>query len=108
MHYGPSRRIRFSPWLTLTIIALALTGCFQAAGDAILPSPVGLTAVPTLPNKSPTPFVTPISTDGFVPPTDDPIQIMTLTAQALVQPVDQTTPTENAPGNGPTQTVEVF
>jgi membrane-bound lytic murein transglycosylase D len=108
MHHGSSRRIRPSPWLTLVIITLILTGCFQAAGDAILPSPVGLTLVPTLPVESPTPFVTPISTDGFVAPTDDPVLIMTLTAQSVVPSVDQSTPTESAPGAEPTQTVEVF
>jgi LysM repeat protein len=60
-------------------MALTLSGCFQNAGDAIEPTPVGLTAIATRLVESPTPFVTPISTGGFVPPTIDPF-LLTETA----------------------------
>ncbi len=106
MRYGPSRRNRFRTWLTLAIIGFTVAGCFQTAGDAILPSPVGLTAIATLRPESPTPFVTAISTGGGVSPTTDPNQFLTLTAQSAVS-VDQTTPTVNGPAN-PTTSVEVF
>lgn len=72
MRIVASRRIRLSTWLFMLTLALALTGCFQNAGEAIAPTPVGLTAIATLRAETPTPFVTPISTGGFIPPTNDP------------------------------------
>jgi LysM repeat protein len=100
------RRIRLRTWLSLAILSVAVAGCFQTAGDAILnPSPVGLPTIATLQMETPTPFVTPISTIGFVPPTDDPNTFLTLTAIASF-PVDVTTPTDNFAGTTPT--LQVF
>ncbi len=111
MRNRPARRIRVSTWLTVAIISIAVAGCFQTAGDAILnPSPVGLTAIATLRMETPTSFVTPISTDGFVPPTDDPNTFLTLTALTPIPvettPVDVTSPTDTIADASPT--LQVF
>lgn len=66
-------------WLFFPLLALALTGCFQAAGDSVQPTPVSLTAIATLQMDAPTPFVTPLPAEGFVPPTDDPNSFLTAT-----------------------------
>ncbi len=79
MRDEPSRPILPGIGLVLAVMALTLSGCFQNAGDAIEPTPVGLTAIATRLVESPTPFVTPISTGGFVPPTIDPF-LLTETA----------------------------
>ncbi len=94
MRNGPSRRIRLSTLLSLAILSLVLTGCFQSAGEAIQPTPVSLPTLTTLPLESPTPFVTPLSTGGFATPTENLNLAMTLTALANQPPAE--TPTTGA------------
>jgi LysM repeat protein len=109
MRDEPLRRALPGIWLVLAVMAFTLSGCFQEAGDTIEPTPVGLTAIATLWIESPTPFVTPISTGGFVPPTTDPI-LLTETAAAFPSPSGpiETMPTDltgmpptNSEGNEP-------
>jgi LysM repeat protein len=68
MPIGLLRRVRPNNLIILATLALVLSGCFQTAGDAIFPTAISLTSIAA----SPTPFITPISTGGFIPPTDDP------------------------------------
>ncbi len=66
----------------LMTLAFILTGCFQSAGDGIVPTSVDLTAIAPL--QYTTPFVTPLSTGGFIPPTDDPNNLFTPTDIPIV------------------------
>ena len=68
MPIGPLRRVRPNNLIILVFLTLVLSGCFQTAGDAIFPTAISLTSIAA----SPTAFITPISTAGFIPPTDDP------------------------------------
>src|SRR5471030_2590847 len=82
-HFGAAPREKRKNWAALvafSVMALALTGCFQTANDQVAPSPVNLTQIAPLNNNQVTPFVTPLSTGGFAVPTDDPIL---LTASAI-------------------------
>ncbi len=72
MRNDSSRRVRYGTWFILAALAFVLSGCFQNAGEAIVPTPVDLTAIAP---KTPTPFVTPISTAGFVAPPTDASQV---------------------------------
>jgi LysM repeat protein len=92
MRIDASRRIQLGTWLSMLTLAFALSGCFQNAGEAIAPTPVGLTAIATLRAETPTPFVTPLSTGGFIPPTDD-LSITPTTLPPANEP-SQAAPTE--------------
>jgi LysM repeat protein len=104
MRIDASRRIQLGTWLSMLALAFALSGCFQNAGEAIAPTPVGLTAIATLRAETPTPFVTPLSTGGFIPPTDD-LSIPPTTLPANEPP--QSAPTETVPP-APSETPGVF
>src|SRR5207248_4151173 len=92
-------RVRPNNVLILAIAALVLSGCFQTAGDAIAPTAISLTTIAA----THTPFITPISTAGFVPPTDDP-NVPTLTP--LAPPTDiPPTATESQAVVPPTATI---
>jgi LysM repeat protein len=72
-------------WFLLTLI---LAGCFRSAGDSIEPTTVDLTAIaPTFP-PTPTlaPFITPISTGGFV--TEAPPDLPTQAPPTQAPPTD--------------------
>ncbi len=101
---GPSRRTWLGTSLKLTVIALVLAGCFQTAGDVIEPTLVNLTSIAPARAASPTPFVTPLSTGGFVLPTVDPNSLPTAT---LIAPTNPPPPTDNSAA-APTQTVAIF
>ncbi len=72
------RTVRFlARYAILCALAIGLTGCFQSAGVAIQPTLAELTASP-IPTIAPptsaitdTPFITPISTEGFLTPTEN-------------------------------------
>lgn len=64
---------RALPILAL-VLALTLTGCYQAANDTVAPTLVDLTSIAPVQAATPTPFVTPLPTGGFVAPTDIPAQ----------------------------------
>src|SRR5215831_1383404 len=64
---------RALPILAL-VLAFTLTGCYQAANDTVAPTLVDLTAIAPVQAATPTPFVTPLPTSGFVAPTDVPTQ----------------------------------
>src|SRR5258708_6961842 len=81
---------RALPILAL-VLALTLTGCYQAANDSVAPTLVDLTALAPVQQATPTAFVTPLPTNGFVAPTDVPNQAVT--------PTD--TPADNAPTSEP-------
>jgi LysM repeat protein len=102
MRTGP--RSRFRTWLALAITSFTLAGCFQTARDAIMPTPVGVSTIATLPVESPTPFVTPLPNGGFSTPTEDLNTLLTLTAAV---PPEASTPTGSAPVVFPSQTPEV-
>ncbi|MEP7284757.1 MAG: LysM peptidoglycan-binding domain-containing protein [Chloroflexota bacterium] len=94
MRKNPSRRSNLAAWLVFSSLALILTACFQAAGDSIEPSPVNLTSIAPLQE---TPFVTPLSTGGFVLPTDDPNSFLTPTPLAdTAEPPTAVAPTSEA------------
>jgi len=104
MRIGPSRRTWFGTSLKLAVIALVLAGCFQTAGDVIEPTLVNLTSIAPKSAASATPFVTPISTAGFVPPTINPNSLPTATQIAPTNP-----PSTDVPlAVEPTQTLAVF
>src|SRR5258707_122081 len=67
---------RALPILAL-VLALTLTGCYQAANDSVAPTLVDLTALAPVQPATPTAFVTPLPTSGFVAPTDVPNQDVT-------------------------------
>jgi LysM repeat protein len=76
-------------WLTIAILALTLSACFQSAGDMLVPTTVDLTSIASLQAPTMTPFVTPLPPEGFLTPTDDPNQLPT---EALPLPtIDQPT-----------------
>ncbi len=115
MRTDPSQRVRTGTWLILAVLAFALSGCFQNAGEAIVPTPVNLTAIAP---KSPTPFVTPISTAGFVaPPTETPVvgepanptetpvenAQPTLESTAIITPTELSSPALTTPTEQPAQ-----
>ena len=106
MRIVPSQRIQLSTVLLMIVLAVALSGCFQNAGDAIAPTPVGLTAIATLRAESPTPFITPLSTGGFVAPTDNPN--ITPTPELPTNPPPQETPTTDISMAAATETAPVF
>jgi LysM repeat protein len=56
-----------------------------SAGDGIAPTSVDLTSLAPFEQIS-TPFVTPISTGGFIPPTDDPNNFLTPTEDLFSNP----------------------
>src|SRR5258708_2226321 len=87
-----ARQHKHIVWLINITLILALTGCFQSAGDSVAPTIVNLTSIPPRGAPSATSFVTPLPADGFVPPTDDPILFLTQTAA-----VESTVPTELSP-----------
>src|SRR5258708_32026484 len=67
--------------------AWTLAGCYQAANDSVAPALVDLTALAPVQPATPTAFVTPLPTSGFVAPTDVPNQAVT--------------PADNAPTSEP-------
>lgn len=71
----PARRV--GVWLTIAILALTLSACFQSAGDMLVPTTVDLTAIASLQAPTATPFVTPLPPEGFLTPTSDPNQLPT-------------------------------
>ena len=71
------------------MMALVLTGCFQSASESSEPTIVNLTSIATL--STPTPFVTPLSTGGFVPLATETISMFPPTAtldSAAIPPTD--------------------
>ncbi|MCC7450616.1 MAG: LysM peptidoglycan-binding domain-containing protein [Anaerolineae bacterium] len=103
MRIGPSRRTWFGTSLKLAVIALVLAGCFQTAGDVIEPTLVNLTSIAPTFAASATPFITPISTGGFITPTVDPNSLPTATQ---IEPTNP--PPTDMPAVEPTQTLAVF
>ena len=88
------RRLR-GAWFVL--LAMMLTGCFQAAGNSIEPTPVSLTSIAPRQNDTPTAFVTPLSTGGFVVPTDDPNSFLTPTPTGNIVVFPTPTPAQPTP-----------
>jgi membrane-bound lytic murein transglycosylase D len=83
----PTRRVGM--WLTIAILAVTLSACFQSAGDMLVPTSVDLTSIASLQAPTMTPFVTPLPPEGFLTPTSDPNEQPT---EALPLPtVDQPT-----------------
>ncbi|HVO68930.1 MAG TPA: LysM peptidoglycan-binding domain-containing protein, partial [Aggregatilineaceae bacterium] len=78
------------------ILVLALAGCFRSAGDTVEPTTVNLTSI--APTNAPTPtlapFVTPISTGGFVteipsnPTPEPPTLVLPTIEPASATPAD--------------------
>jgi LysM repeat protein len=97
----PLRRSNYAAWFIFIIIGLTLTGCFQSANEAISPTSVNLTSIAPLQQTS-EPFVTPISTGGFVFPTDDPNSFLTSTPTTDVG-VPVVPPTNTPDSFAPTQ-----
>lgn len=109
-------------WVLL--IAVALVGCYQSAGDAVEPTTVDLavlesqytptaippTSLPTLEDVPPTPFITPLPSEGYIPPTDTPFVPPTATdsiAPTDPPPATDVLPTLEPPIElPPTQTVD--
>ena len=86
-------------WLIFPLLAVSLTGCFQSANDTVSPTRTNLTGIAPVDGSNgvadtPAPFITPISTGGFITPTDDPI-LLTLSAQP---PVITSIPTDASSG----------
>lgn len=108
-------RPRLINCLLLALMSLALVGCFQSVGESLAPTPVDLTAVGPLPATTKTPFITPLPSRGFIPPTDDP-NVTPTVAPTIAPPTDVPTiaptvaPLTDIPtavpspsGGGPTQ-----
>src|SRR5258708_7403756 len=89
-------------WIVFPLLTVILSGCFQSANDNVSPTRTNLTGIAPADGltAAPAPFVTPISTGGFITPTDDPL-LLTLSAQP---PVITSIPTD-VPGGvfAPTQ-----
>ncbi len=85
----------------LTMLAVVLSACFQSANDTVPPTVTNLTGIAPAGNGNSgdsstpgafAPFVTPMSTGGFVMPTDDPV-LLTLSAQPpALTPIPTDTP----------------
>ncbi len=71
------RRVSFANWLCIGILTVLLAGCFQSAGNDLEPTSVDLVALTLIATQqntlSPTPFITPIPSEGFALPTETPI-----------------------------------
>jgi LysM repeat protein len=95
MHNNLATRAWISARLALgfMILAFTLSGCFQSAGDGLAPTSVDLTSIAPF-EQSPTPFVTAISTGGFIPPTDDPNNLFVTPTDMVFEDFPTETPTE--------------